>query len=171
MNQYAMELTQDPRFAGGLREGWEVPGWSVNRGAARETPGTSRAGSAASLSLRSGLARGRSISSRASAGDTALAAGLTSEILETLGGVLYSDPVAASYTELKSRLSSDPVARSLERATGAERDLSNLLGSPSFAFGQWVAAADLAAQMRDRTFFESVMERTSSDRRCRRAAS
>jgi hypothetical protein len=80
---------------------------------------------------------------------------LTSEILETLGGVLFSDPVAASYTELKSRLSTDPVARSIERASGAERALSDLLGSPSFAFGQWVAAAELAAQTHDRTFFES----------------
>jgi hypothetical protein len=88
-------------------------------------------------------------------GDTALAASLTSEILETLGGVVFSDPVAASYTELKSRLSTDPVARSIERASGAEGALSKILGSPSFAFGRWVAAADLAAQAHYRTFFES----------------
>ena len=155
-NQYAMELTQDPRFAGGLRKGWDVPGWNVNRGAARETPGTSRAGSAAESKLAFRLgARTLHLQVALLRGDTALAAGFTSEILETLGGVLYSDPVAARYTELKSRLSSDSAARSLEHATSAERDLSNLLGSPSFAFGQWVAAADLAAQMHDRTFFES----------------
>jgi len=154
-NQYAMELTQDPRFAGALRDGWEARGWSVNRGA-RETPGTSRAGSPAEskLAFRLGV-RTLDLQVALRRGDTALAGRLTSEILETLGGVVFSDPVAANYTELKSRLSTDPVARSIERASSAERDLSDLVGSPSFAFGQWVAAADLAAQAHDRTFFES----------------
>ena len=63
--------------------------------------------------------------------------------------------LAASYTELKSQLAIDPVARSLERASAAERELRDLLGSPSSAFGQWVGAADLAAQMHDASFFES----------------
>jgi hypothetical protein len=154
-NRYAMELTQDARFAGALRDGWEVRVWSVNRGA-RETPVTSRAGSAAESKLAFRLgARSVDLQVALLRRDTALASRLTSEILETLGGVLYSDPVAANYTELKSRLSTDPVARSIERASGAERALSDLLGSPSFAFGQWVDAANLAAQAHDRTFFAS----------------
>jgi hypothetical protein len=156
-NQYATELTQDPRFAGSLRQGWEIRGWSVNRGGVpREAPGTSRAGSAAEsrLAFRLGV-RSVDLQVALRRADTALAAGLSGEILETLGAVQFLDPVAARYTELRSRLSSDPIARSIDRASEAERDLSGILGSPSFAFGQWVGAADLAAQAHDRTFFES----------------
>lgn len=153
-NRYAMELTQDPRFASSLRQGWEDRGWSVNRG--RETPGTSRAGSAAEsrLAFRLGV-RSVDLHVALRTADTTLAANLAGEILDMLGAVQFLDPVAASYSELKSRLSTDPVARSIERASDAERKLSDILGSPSFAFGQWVGAANLAAQTRSRTFFES----------------
>jgi hypothetical protein len=88
-------------------------------------------------------------------GDTALASRVTTEVLETLAGIEFADVVGASYTELKSKLTSDPVARSIERAAAAERELNELLGSPSFGFGQWVGAADLAAQMHDAAFIQS----------------
>lgn len=159
-SEYAMALTQDPQFASGLRAGWDQRPWTVTRGAgsSREATGARPVGSPAEskLAFRLGV-RSLDLQVALRRGDTALAGGLTSEILETLGGVLFSDPVAASYTELKLRLSTDPVARSIERASSAERRLSDILGSPSFALGQWVAAADLAAQARDRTFFESSL--------------
>ena len=80
---------------------------------------------------------------------------MTNEVLETLSAVEFTDLVAASYTELKSKLAIDPVARSLERASAAERELAELLGSPSYEFGEWVGAADVAAQMHDASFLES----------------
>jgi len=158
-SQYAMELMQDPRFAGGLREGWEARGWSVNRGGgvSRETPGTSRAGSPAEskLAFRLGV-RTVDLQVALRRGDTALAARLTSEVQETLNAVLYSKLVAVSYAELQSRLTTEPLARSIERASHAEAELrEHLGGSPSFALGQWVAAADLAAQAHDASFFAS----------------
>lgn len=157
-SEYAMALTRDPQFASGLRAGWDQRQWTVTRGAgaSREATGARPAGSAAEsrLAFRLGV-RSLDLQVALRRGDTALAGVLTGEILETLNGVLFSDPVAASYTELKSRLSADPVARSIDRASGAERALRDILGSPSFVFGQWVAAADLAAQTHDRAFFES----------------
>jgi hypothetical protein len=56
---------------------------------------------------------------------------------------------------LKSRLATDPVARSIEHASEAEGELRDLLRSPSFAYGQWVGAAELAAQTHDAAFFRS----------------
>jgi hypothetical protein len=75
--------------------------------------------------------------------------------LETLNAVAYADPIAARYAELKSRLATDGVARSIERASDAERELRKLLDAPSFAFGQWAGAAELAAQAHDAAFFQS----------------
>jgi len=158
-SQYAMELMQEPRFSRGLHEGWEARGWSVNRGGgvSRETPGTSRAGGPAEskLAFRLGV-RTVDLQVALRRGDTALAARLTSEVQETLNAVLYSKLVAASYAELQSRLTTEPLARSIERASDAEAELrEHLGGSPSFALGQWVAAADLAAQAHDASFFGS----------------
>ena len=150
-NEYAMELTQDPRFAGGLRDGWEQRGWAVTRGGTRAR-GTSGAPKVESrLAFRLGV-RTVDLQVALRRGDTALAGRLTNELLETLKAVVFSDLVGASYAELKSRLATDPVARSIERASDAERELADLLGSPSFAFGQWVGAADVAAQTHDASF-------------------
>lgn len=157
-NEYAMELARDPRFAGGLRAGWEERGWSVTRGGGltREAPGTPRAGSAteSKLAFRLGV---ESVDLRIALGrgDTALAGRLTSEVLETLNAVGFSDLVRARYTELKSGLAADALPRSIERASDAEREMRDLLGSASFAFGQWVRAAELAAQTHAASFFES----------------
>jgi hypothetical protein len=157
-SEYAMALTQDPHFASGLRAGWDQRRWAVTRGGGplREVPGARQVGSAleSRLSFRLGV-RSLDLQVALLRGDTALAGRLTSEVLETLSAVAYTDPVAARYTELKSRLATDAVARSIERASDAERELRKLLDAQSFAFGQWVAAAELAAQTHDAAFFQS----------------
>ena len=84
-----------------------------------------------------------------------LAARFTNEVLETLNAVGFSDLVRARYTELKSGLATDALPRSIERASDAEREMGDLLGSASFTFGQWVRAAELAAQTHAASFFES----------------
>jgi len=154
---YAMELTRDPRFASGLRPGWEQRGWAVTRGApSREVSGTQRARSVleSRLAFRLG-ARTVDLQIALRRGDTALAGRLASEIQETLNGLEFSQMVGARYADLRSRLSTETLARSIDRATSVERELRDLLDSPSFAFGQWVGAADLAAQAHDASFFES----------------
>jgi hypothetical protein len=157
-SEYAMDLTQDPHFASGLRAGWEQRGWAVRRGGGslREVPGARQVGSAleSKLAFRLGV-RSLDLQVALLRRDTALAGRLTSEVLETLNAVAYTDPVAARYTGLKSRLATDAVERSIERASDAERELRKLLDAPSFAFGQWVGAADLAAQTHDAAFFQS----------------
>ena len=153
--QLAMELTKDPGFPGALHEGWEQRGWTVTRGVPRET-GTARTGSPmeSKLAFRLGV-RSLDLQVALRRADTSLAGRLTNEMLETLVAVGFSDLVAARYTELKSGLATDPLARSIERASRAERELRDLLASPSFVFGQWAGAADLAAQAHDTSFFES----------------
>lgn len=156
-NEYAMELARDPRFDGGLRAGWEERGWSVTRGGGLSREGTAtRAGSAAEsrLAFRLGV-RSLDIQVALRRGDTTLAGRLATDILDLLNGVDLSEPVKATYADLKSRLATDALARSTERASDAERDLRELLGSASFTFGQWVGAAELAAQTHDASFFES----------------
>ena len=155
-NEYAMELAQNPRFAGGLRDGWEQRGWAVTRGGGSREPGTPRPGSTveSGLAFRLGV-RSTDLHVALRRGDTALAGRVTNEVLTTLGAIEFADLAVAKYTALKSTLSTEPLARSLDGASSAERELSNFLGSPSFTFGQWVGAADLAAQMRDAAFLSS----------------
>jgi hypothetical protein len=156
--EYAMDLTQDPHFASGLHADWDQRGWAVTRGSGStsELPGARQVGSAleSKLAFRLGV-RLVDLQVALRLGDTALASRLTSEVLETLNAVAYADPVAARYAELKSRLATDAVTRSIERASDAERELRGLLDAPSFAFGEWVRAADLAAQTHDAAFFRS----------------
>lgn len=156
--EYAMELGRDARFADGLREGWQERGWSVTRGAGAspEANSTRQAGTPqeSRLAFRLG-ARSVDLDVAIQRQDTALANLLTGEILETLGSVAYSEPVVTTYRELRSRLAIDTRARLIERASGAEGDMRDLLNSPSFAFGQWAAAAELAARTHDASFFES----------------
>jgi len=153
-NEYAMELAGIPNFAGGLGDGWEQRGWSVTRGAGgSRDAGTPRPGSAVEsrLAFRLGV-RSTDVQVALRRGDTALAGRVTSEVLETLGAIEFADAAAAKYKDLKSKLSTEPLARSVEGASAAERELSEFLGSSSFTFGQWVGAADLAAQMHDASF-------------------
>lgn len=155
---YVAELGRDARFADGLREGWQERGWSVTRGAgtSREPTGSRLAGTPqeSRLAFRLGV-RTVDLDVAIERGDTALANQLAGEILETLHSVLYSEPVATTYTELKSRLATDSRERLIDRASEAERDVRDLLNSPSFAFGQWAAAAELAARTHHGSFFES----------------
>ena len=98
---------------------------------------------------------------------------MTNEVIETLKGVAFSDLVGASYSDLKTRLATDSRAQSIDRASGAERELRELLGanlSASYSFGQWSGAAELAAQTHDASFFESSQGRASSDRPAQRVA-
>ena len=157
-NQYALELSRDPRFAAGLREGWDQRGWAVTRGAGavREAVGTRQAGSPqeARLAFRLGV-RTLDLQVALLRGDTALAGILTGEITAILNSVLYADPVAVAYNQLKSQLTTATRAQLVERASNAERELRDLLNAPSFAYGQWVAAAELAAKTREASFFQS----------------
>lgn len=157
---YAMELTQDPRFASGLRSGWDQR-WAATRGGAvtGEAAGTRQAGSATEsrLAFRLG-ARLVDLQIALQRGDTALSERFANEIIETLKGVAFSELVGTSYAELKSRLATESRDQLVGRASVAERELRDLLGSSllaGFAFGEWAAGAELAAQTHDASFFES----------------
>ncbi|HTE46188.1 MAG TPA: hypothetical protein VK636_13135 [Gemmatimonadaceae bacterium] len=159
-NAYATMLTQNPRFAGELHTGWEQR-WAVTRGGepTSQAPGTQAAGSPAEsrLAFRLGV-RSVDLQVALSRGDTALAQRVTNEILETLKGVAFSELVGARYTELQQKISTDARAQLIERASGDEGELRNLLGSSlvaPFAFGEWTGAAELAAETHDASFFES----------------
>jgi hypothetical protein len=156
--EYALELARDPHFTTGLTEGWEQRGWAVTRGvgSGRETGSPRQAGSAleSKLAFRLGV-RMVDLQVALQRGDTALAARLTSEVIESLNAVAMAEPVAASYATLRSRLATEPRGEAIAQASDAERQLGELLGSSAFAFGQWVGAAELAARMRDAAFFES----------------
>jgi hypothetical protein len=147
--EYATQLAGDPRFATALREGWDQHGWSVTRGA-----GDIRSSPEPRFAFRLGV---RSVDLQVALrnGDTALAANLVEDISQTLDGIKFTDLVTAKYAEVKSHLSGDPVARSIERAANAEQAMGEFLKSPAFVFGQWSAAADLAAQAREVSFFQS----------------
>ena len=118
-NEYAMELAQNPRFAGGLRDGWEQRGWPVTRGGtrARGTPGAPKVESG--LAFRLGV-RSVDLQVALRRGDTALAGRMTNEVLETLSAVEFTDLVAASYTKLDAVAVDITVAR-LPRSCRARR--------------------------------------------------
>jgi hypothetical protein len=154
--QYAMAIATNPRFAGGLPAGWDQRDWSVTRGA-ESHPRPTPAGTAAEskVTFRLGV-RSVDLDLALRRADTALARRLTHEMIDMLPAVTYSESVAASYRGLESGLATDSASRSLERASAAERELRDLLdNAPPYAFGAWVAAADVAARIRDTTFFES----------------
>ena len=156
VNQFAMDVARDPRVVGGLPEGWEQRGWSVTRGG-DVLPGTARAGDSteSKLAFRLGV-RTVDLQAALQRGDTAIADVLTTEMIGTLRGIGFSEMVASRYADLKSGLATDPLARSIDRAIQNERELREFLRSPpSFVYGQWASAADLAAQAGDRSFFES----------------
>ncbi|MEP6495678.1 MAG: hypothetical protein ABJF01_23545 [bacterium] len=159
-NVYATMLTQNPRFAGELHAGWEQR-WAVTRGGepTREAPGTQASGSPAEsrLAFRLGV-RSVDLQVALARGDTGLAQRVTSEILETLKGVAFSDLVGARYTELQNKISTGTRAQLIERASSNEGELRDLLGSSvvaPFTFGEWTGAAELAAETHDASFFES----------------
>lgn len=154
--QYAMELTDNPRFAGQLKPGWEGRGWTVTRGG-RESAGTPHSAAESKYVFRLGV---RTVDLQVSLRrrDTAQAGRLTSEVIATLNNIMLGEVVAPGYEDLRTRLSRDGIDQSIERASQLETDLHESLGSagPLFTFGQWTSAAELAAQTRNATFFEST---------------
>ena len=154
--QYAMELTDNPRFADQLRPGWDGRGWTVTRGA-RESVGTPRSAAESKYVFRLGV---RTVDLQVSLRrhDTAQAGRLTSEVVATLNNIVLGEVVSPGYQDLRTRLSVDGFDQSIERASQLENDLQESLGSagPLFTFGQWTSAAELAAQTRNAAFFESA---------------
>lgn len=146
--QYTLQLERDPRFAGALRQGWDQHGWSVTRGAndnqtAPEPRFVFRLG-VRSVDLQVALRKG----------DTALASRIIDDISQTLDGIKFADLVAAKYADLKAHLATEPADRVARRAGDAEIAMTGFLKLPLFGFGQWVAAADLAAQTHEISFFQ-----------------
>jgi hypothetical protein len=151
--EYAMELGRDPGFVSGLTTGWEQRAWPVTRGAATAAQAT-RVAADSVLAFRLGV-RSVDLQVALDAGDTALAARLIDDILDMLNSLALSAPIAERYKELRSHVATDARAESTDRASDAEQRLREQLGSGSFAFGQWVAAAELAARTHDVSFFQS----------------
>jgi len=147
--QYAVQLESDPRFAGALREGWDQHGWSVTRGA-----NDNQSAVEPRFAFRLGV-RSVDVQVAVRQGNSAVASSVVDDIARTLDGIKFADLVAAKYAELKTHLASEPADRLATRAANAELEMSDFLKLPSFAFGQWVAAADLAAQTRALSFFQS----------------
>ena len=155
--QYASALTANAVSTPGSSKDWEPRQGSVTRGgtaAERSVLLTSRRNSdlthacwlgVSSVDLQVLLGRG----------DTLQARRVTIDIIEGLGSVRFSGPVAAQYTWLRSRLATDPLTRSIQQAASAEEHLRVLLDSSSFAFGQWIRAAQLAARSHNASFFSS----------------
>jgi hypothetical protein len=90
-------------------------------------------------------------------GDTGLAGRLTDSIHDMLTNVTFGEPIAANYDELRHRLGSEPLKQSIASASAVEKDLNDVLHSPSFLFAQWVGTASLAADMRDTSFFRDKL--------------
>ena len=159
--QYATALARNATFtgnsAGDAGANWQQRRWSVTRGGPQ--PETVRVASGrGSSEIRYAFRLGvRSVDLQVALGrrDTALARNLVSEVIDELTAVGLSETVVLQYTELRSRLSTDAIGRSVERASSAEGSLRVFLDSSSFAFGQWVAAAELAARTHNPSFFQS----------------
>jgi len=147
--QYAVQLESDPRFGGALRQGWDQHGWSVTRGA-NDTQTAPEPRFAFRLGVRS-----VDLQVAVRKGNAAAASNVVDDISQTLDGIKFTDPIAAKYAELKAHLGSESGDRLVERAENAEIEMSGFFKSPSFSLGQWVGAADLAAQTHETSFFQS----------------
>jgi hypothetical protein len=162
--QFATDFGQAPLAANGaqkvamvpLNSGWDARGWTTRGVGVRPAAGTSRAGSATEnkLAFRLGV-RTVDLQVALSRGDTAIARRVADEIHDMLNSVSFSPAVADSYDKLREHLATDPLPRSIDRASSAEHELRELLHNTPFVFAQWLGAADLAAQTHDAAFFES----------------
>jgi hypothetical protein len=154
--QYALALSKNPRFATGLGAGWNEHGWSVTRGAETRPSGQPAGGALDStIAFRLGV-QSVDLDVALRGADTALARRLTGQIIDLLGAVALSQSAVLSYSELAKGLASEPLPTSMARASDAEQELRNVLNSsPSYAFGGWASAANLASQLRDTSFFTS----------------
>lgn len=91
-----------------------------------------------------------------SAGDMDVASRLTDEMLTRLAAVPGLDFAHAHYVGLRELISSRAPRDSLvARATRAEHETGEFLGTPWFSFGKWFAAGELAARTHMASFFVS----------------
>lgn len=150
----AVLLVDNPLVGQRLGAGWEQRSMGpTRRGAA--SAGVRRLDSVApALTFRLGV-RSVDLQLALANGDTAVARRLDGEIEEMLRSIGFADVPLASYAELGSGLATAPREQSIERASSAERELSELLNSSAFSVGKWVAAAELAARTRNGAFFKA----------------
>jgi hypothetical protein len=151
---YAVQLGSDSRFTARLPAGWDQRGWSVVRGQAERPRVATNKALEDRTEFRLGV-RSVDVQVALARGDTARAGRIIDEIVELLRSVELSQGVMDRYTQLRKGLAVDSLAQSIARSSEVERDLRELLRSSSLEFGQWIAAADLAAQTHDAAFFES----------------
>jgi hypothetical protein len=157
-HQYVVLLETNPRFITGLPANWHQQSWSVTRGPALHLAGTQTPGSTSDSknAFRVGL-RSLDLEIALRRADRARAGQLTDELADLLRrSVAVSESAVDSYMQLKSRIGTDSIADLLVRSGTIERELHDMMASPSFDFGQWVGAADVAAQMRYASFFQSA---------------
>lgn len=152
--EYASELGRDPRFVSELTAGWEQRAWPVSRGADQAVQASGSAADSV-VAFRLGV-RSVDLQVALQQGDTVLARRMIGDILEMLNSLPLSAAVAQRYEELRSHLATDSRSGTADRAAEAERHLRERLASASFAFGQWISAAELAARTRDSAFFHSA---------------
>jgi hypothetical protein len=144
----ARPLTQRADLAGALGTEWDRRPWSVVRG------GPSRLVDSA-IAFRLGV-RAVDLEVALATADAARAGRLAGEILASLAGVPFSDAVRADYAALRIQIAGGtPRNTLLAIAARAERAMEEFLRSPSFAFGRWVGAGELAARTRSAAFFAS----------------
>jgi hypothetical protein len=156
--QFAMDLTRVPSASDAQRialsPGWEQRGWSRVRGVPPGRAGVVRYVVASKPAFRLGV-RTVDVQVALRRGDTANAGRLTDEIVDNLTQIDLSQPMQERYSTLRRQLASVPLLRAIDSASSLGSDLRDFLRSDSFVFGQWVGAADLAAQTHDVSFFAS----------------
>lgn len=157
--QYATVLTKNAALPGVSIEHWQPREWSPTRGGTREGSfgfALVRGSPDAMYACRLGV-RSVDLQLALSGGDTAQARRVTGEIIDELTAIGLSEPVVQRYKRLRSRLAIDPPGQSIGKASQAEGQLRALLDTSTFAFGQWIGAAELAARRNDVAFFDSEL--------------
>jgi hypothetical protein len=148
-SQITMTLARQPDLSRRLAGEWDSRAWSVTRGASATVDTT--------LAFRLGV-RTVDLNVALTLGDTARAARLTGELVESLGRTDLSEMARAEYVELRTQLTrGESPADLTERASHAERTLDELLDSFWFAFGRWTAGGDLAARTGTTEFFAAPL--------------
>lgn len=157
--EYATAIARTAGSGGELSPGWEQRGWSVTRGGSPSETARGERGRSAAESKSTFRLGVRSVDLQVALGrgDTALASRLTNEMVDDLKTISFSETAVVDYIELRSRLTTSPIARSIDQASSAERRLRSVIDSSTFAFGQWAGAAELAARAHNASFFESSL--------------
>ena len=125
---------------------WDERDWTVYRGGGSTAVDST-------TTFRLGV-RATDLHIALAASDGERAARLTGEVLDLLQGVNLADAVRANYADLRDQLSRGEVtADVVSRASRAENDLDEFLGSRWFGFGKWFAAGEIASRARSTSFF------------------